>query len=475
MDEDRSPLFRVLPSVEKLLADPEVGRALEGVPRAVAVEAVRLAVERMRERIRGGEAPAGAELAAAGTYAARAREEARRLLRPSLGRVINATGIVIHTNLGRAPVAPEAFERAREVATRYSNLEYDLERGARGSRMVHAEALLRRLTGAEAALVTNNNAAAVLVSLNALAFGRKVVVSRGELIEIGGSFRLPEIMQASGAILCEVGTTNRTHPEDYRRALDDKTALLMKVHLSNFRVEGFTAAVAADELVRIGAERGIPLLYDLGSGAFARTGPGGEPTAPEELGSGAALITMSGDKLLGAVQAGIILGKREVVDRVRKAPMMRAVRVDKITLALLEATLTAYLDPDRVVENVPVLRLISRPLRDIQKDVETLRGSILRRAGDAVHTEIVEGESEAGGGAIGQPPIPTVLLAISIDGMRPEAVAAALRGADPPIVARVREDRIRIDPRTLFPEEIAVVADTIVRIAAGGGRRGEVV
>ncbi|MFH1680215.1 MAG: L-seryl-tRNA(Sec) selenium transferase, partial [Candidatus Eisenbacteria bacterium] len=317
MSKDRSALFRNLPSVERLLSDPMIGEAIRSFPRPIQVEAIRDALEEVREEMRRGGGPAESALPDPATYRDRIVAAAERRLRPSLRRVINATGIVIHTNLGRAPLAEDIFDRARSVATRYSNLEFDLDAGTRGSRYVHAERLLRELTGAEAALVTNNNAAAVLVSLHALASGREVIVSRGELIEIGGSFRLPEIMEAGGARLVEVGTTNRTRPDDYRRAITSETALLMKVHLSNFRLEGFTSEVSASELAELGEERGVPVLYDLGSGAFVRVGPGGEPTAREELARGPAVLTMSGDKLLGSVQAGIILGRKGELERIR--------------------------------------------------------------------------------------------------------------------------------------------------------------
>lgn len=473
MSSDYSMLFRIIPSVERILSDPDVDRVLAGYPRPVVVEGVRLALDRVRERIRLGNAPDEEKLAASAFYIPMIEKEVRLLLSPSLRRVINATGIVIHTNLGRSPLPAWAFDRARDTALGYSNLEFDLESGTRGSRYVHAESLLCRLTGAEAALVVNNNAAAVLVALHALAFDREVIVSRGELIEIGGSFRLPDIMKAGGAKLVEVGTTNRTHEDDYRRAIGDRTALLMKVHLSNFRVEGYTATVSPREIARIGEEKGIPLLYDLGSGAFADLGKGAEPTVFEELRGGADVLTLSGDKLLGSVQAGILVGGCEILERIRRTPMMRAVRVDKVTLALLEATLTAYLDPETVGERVPVLRLISRPLRDIRKDVEELRGSILAAAGDGtVEADIVEGESEAGGGAIGHPPIATWLLSLSFANLRPEAAATLLRAHDPPIIVRIRQERVLVDPRTLFPEEIPIVA-TAIAGAASTPRDGE--
>ncbi|RPJ44410.1 MAG: L-seryl-tRNA(Sec) selenium transferase [Candidatus Latescibacterota bacterium] len=474
MGSDRSGLYRMLPSVEKILSDPEVEGAVRSFPRPVATEAVRTVLDEVREEMRSGAGPAESDLSSPVVYRDRIVLKLRELLRPSLRPVVNATGVVIHTNLGRAPLSEDAFDRARPIATRYSNLEFDLEAGARGSRYAHAERLLRRLTGAEAALVANNNAAAVLVALHALAAGREVIVSRGELIEIGGSFRLPEIMQASGARLVEVGTTNRTRPDDYRKAIGPETALLMKVHLSNFRLEGFTADVPSAELARIGAEHRIPVLYDLGSGAFVRTDPRGEPTAREELESGPSVLTMSGDKLLGSVQAGILLGRKAEIERIKNSPMMRAVRVDKLTLALLEATLLAYLDPEKVLADVPVLRLISRPAHAIRQDADRLREAVLARLGERADAEIVEGESEAGGGAIGQPPIPTRLVAVRVERIAPDRLAARLRAFDPPVIVRVRNDRVVLDPRTLFPEEFEIVADALAAAASGARAAGGV-
>ena len=271
-------------------------------------------------------------------------------------------------------------------------------------------------------------------------------------------------MEAGGAKLVEVGTTNRTGPDDYRKAITEETALLMKIHLSNFRIEGFTADVSAGEVAAIGAESGIPVLYDLGSGAFLRTDPKGEPTVIEELRRGPTVLTMSGDKLLGSVQAGIILGRKEEIDRIRKAPIMRAARVDKITLALLEATLIAYLEPAVAKTRVPVLRLILRPLSDIRKDADQLREAILSLCGGSVEAEVVEGESEAGGGAIGQPSMPTWLLRLAFAVDRPEEIASRLRELDPPVIVRVKRDRVFIDPRTLFPEEIAAVSEAIALV-----------
>ncbi|NNE08265.1 MAG: L-seryl-tRNA(Sec) selenium transferase, partial [Gemmatimonadetes bacterium] len=393
-----------------------------------------------------------------------------RLMSPSLKRVINATGIVIHTNLGRAPIAPDVFERARDVAARYTNLEYDLASGKRGSRHTHAESLLTRLTGAESAVVVNNCAAALLTSLHAHAHGREVIVSRGELVEIGGSFRLPDIMKASGAKLVEVGTTNRTRARDYREAITDRTAAILKVHQSNFRMEGFTEEVAIDELSAITREACLALLYDLGSGSFLRAGKGAEPTVAAEMKRGADVVMMSGDKLLGSVQAGIMLGTKPAIDTIKKSALMRAVRPDKVTLSLLESTLLYYLEPARALAEIPVLGLIERPLRAIKEDAEAIRDALRERLPEnAVAMEIVEGKSEAGGGAIGQPAMDTALLALAFPDRSPDEIAAALRSRPVPVVARIYRDRLWIDPRTLFADDHDPLVTALAEVIEGQG------
>ncbi len=466
---DGSSLLRHLPSVDRFLEDPALLELMESYPREIVVEGIRHALESVRSRVIDdkGTAPDVEEIGSIGYYIGMVREKAESIMRPSLRRVINATGIVIHTNLGRSPIAPEMFDRARDIATRYSNLEYDLDAGKRGSRHDHIESLLTRLTGAEAAVVTNNCAAALLTSLQACARGREVIVSRGELIEIGGSFRLPELMEASGARLVEVGTTNRTHPKDYEKAITPQTAAILKVHLSNFRQEGFTTDVPAADLAGIASEAGIPLLHDVGSGALVQIDEGGDPTVPEEVASGADLVMMSGDKLLGSVQAGIVVGRREMVEKVRSCPVMRAVRPDKVTLALLEATLLSYLDEPNRLAQIPVLRLILRPLRDIKEDAEKLRQAFLEQADPQPESKFLEGRSEAGGGAIGQRAVETVLFSISPGNVSADQIARKLRANDPPVVVRVQQDNVVIDPRTLFPEEIPLVAKALALAMKG--------
>jgi L-seryl-tRNA(Ser) seleniumtransferase len=369
---------------------------------------------------------------------------------PRLRRVLNATGVIVHTNLGRAPLADTALERVAAVARGYSNLEYDLSTGARGSRQDHCVDILRRLTGAEAALVVNNNAGAVLLALAALAEGREVVVSRGELIEIGDGFRIPEVLARSGARLVEIGTTNRTRVSDYERAIGADTALLLRVHQSNFRVVGFAEQPQTRELARVAREHGLPLVDDLGSGSLLDLP--GEPTAREALAAGADLVCFSGDKLLGGPQAGIVVGRAELVERLRRHPLQRALRVDKLTLAALEGTLALYLDPQRALVDVPVLRALHEP-------VESVRARATRLAG-LVGGTVEETVARVGGGALPLAELPSLACAVE------EELAEPLRRGDPPVVGIVRDGRCLLDCRTLTDGEADEVADAVARARA---------
>ncbi|MBU0514779.1 MAG: L-seryl-tRNA(Sec) selenium transferase, partial [Proteobacteria bacterium] len=358
---DRSEELRRIPAVDDLLRDPVVARLVEEYTRPVVVEAVRRVLDHVRQQIIEHEQGAPDPAAIVDLVQA----ETSRAVRPRLRRLVNATGVVVHTNLGRSVLAETAIEAVVRAARHYSNLEFDLALGKRGSRYALVEDLLTGLTGAESALVVNNNAAAVFLSLQTLAAGREVIVSRGQLVEIGGSFRIPDVMARSGATLVEVGATNKTHPYDYERAITENTALLLKVHTSNFAVIGFTAEVDLPTLVEIGGRHGLPVMEDLGSGTLVDFGPfgvGREPTVTSCLEAGVDLVTFSGDKLLGGPQAGIILGRREYLDQIKKNPLHRAVRVDKMTLAGLEATLNLYRDPRRARELVPTVRMLTRPL-----------------------------------------------------------------------------------------------------------------
>jgi L-seryl-tRNA(Ser) seleniumtransferase len=428
--------LRDLPSVD------ELARAA-GDP--LAVEAARVVIDRAREEIRAGTDP--------GDLAARLREELASARRPRLRRVLNATGIVVHTNLGRAPLAEEAVARVAEVACGYSNLEYDLAEGSRGSRQDHVAAILRRLTGAEAALVVNNNAAAVLLALAALAEGREVVVSRGELIEIGDGFRIPDVLARSGARLIEIGTTNRTRAADYERAIGPETAVILRVHQSNFRVVGFEERPRLEEVAAVAGRHGLPLVDDLGSGhvsASNRLSLGQEePTARESLAAGADLVCFSGDKLLGGPQAGIVLGSLELVDRLRRHPLQRALRIDKLSLAALEGTLLLHLEAP---ERIPVLRTLGQETHLVRARAERLAA--------ATGGEVEETVGRVGGGALPLAELPSFACALE------ESLAGSLRAGEPPVVGVVRDGRLLLDCLTLTDEE-ADEAGSLVAAARG--------
>jgi L-seryl-tRNA(Ser) seleniumtransferase len=420
--------LRDLPSVDELARSSDD---------PLAVEAARRVIDRAREEIRAGNDP--------GDLGARLEVELVGARRPHLRRVLNATGVIVHTNLGRAPLPAAALERVHEVARGYSNLEFDLDRGARGSRQDHAVDILRRLTGAESALVVNNNAGAVLLALAALAEGREVVVSRGELIEIGDGFRIPDVLARSGARLIEVGTTNRTRADDYERAIGPDTAVLLRVHQSNFRVVGFSEQPRLSELAAVARQHEIPLVDDLGSGALAPIAD--EPTPAESLRAGADLVCFSGDKLLGGPQAGVVVGRADLVERLRRHPLQRALRADKLTLAALEGTLSLALDPS-TREEVPILRMLHEPIERVRERAERLAGF--------VGGEVEETVSRVGGGALPLAEIPSAACAVE------EGLAEALRLGEPSVVAVVRDGRTLLDCRTLTDAEVDEVAAAVL-------------
>ena len=418
---------------------PSVDELARGVDDPLAVDAARRVIERAREEIRTGSDP--------GDLGERLRAELEGARRPRLRRVLNATGVIVHTNLGRAPLPEAAVERVRATASGYSNLEYDLDAGARGSRQDHVVSVLRRLTGAEGALVVNNNAAAVLLALAALAEGREVVVSRGELLEIGDGFRIPDVLTRSGARLVEVGTTNRTRAADYERAIGPETALLLRVHQSNFRVVGFTELPSTEELAAVAGRHALPLVEDLGSGALLPLHD--EPQVRDALVAGADLVCFSGDKLLGGPQGGIVVGRAELVERLRRHPLQRALRADKLTLAALEGTLALYLDPERALREVPVLRMLAEPAEAIR----TRAGRLAELTGGAVEETV----ARVGGGALPLAELPS--FACSVE----EALAAPLRQGEPPVVGVVRDGRLLLDCRTLADAELGEVAAVVAR------------
>ena len=421
--------LRDLPSVD------ELARAVDD---PLAVDAARTVLERAREEIRAGFDP--------GDLTARVRSEAAGARSARLRRTLNATGVVIHTNLGRAPLAEAALERVREVGRGYSNLEYDLTAGGRGSRQDHVAGLLRRLTGAEAALLVNNNAAAVLLALAALAEGRSVLVSRGELIEIGDGFRIPDVLERSGARLVEVGTTNRTRVADYERAAGPETAALLRVHQSNFRVIGFTERPRLEELVALGKRLGVPVVEDAGSGVLA--GLGDEPPVRDSIRAGVDLVCFSGDKLLGGPQAGIVVGRADLVERLRRHPLQRALRADKLTLAALEGTLGLYLDPPRAMREIPVLRMLAEPEDRARERAERLAGLVGGRVEPTV--------GRVGGGAMPLAELPSFACAVE------EELGPGLRAGDPPVVGVVREGSLLLDCRTLSDDDVDEVAAAVL-------------
>src|SRR5262245_44436250 len=395
--------LRALPSVDALVSGLVGHAALAGIPRRRVAETVREVLAEERQRVLAGETAAGPNVLGERVAAALARGAF------SLGRVINATGVVLHTNLGRALLSPLARERVLEAASGYTNLEMDIARKERGSRYVHVSGLLQRLTGAPASLVVNNNASAVLLALETLARGKEVIVSRGELIEIGGEFRIPDIMRRSGAVLREVGTTNRTHLKDYAGAIGPETALILKVHTSNYRVVGFTADVSSRELAELGRQRGVPVMEDLGSGCFvdlSRHGFPHEPTVPDVVASGVDLVTFSGDKLLGGPQAGIVVGRADLVDRLAKNPLNRALRIDKFTIAALEGTLYAY-EAGNALETVPALRMLTEPLPFIRRRAQRLLRQLTAETRKALGASVEKTRSQVGGGALPTVELPT--------------------------------------------------------------------
>jgi L-seryl-tRNA(Ser) seleniumtransferase len=456
-------LLRGLPSVDAVLTALEAEPALAALPHARRAEAVRAALARERQRLLAAAGGPGAPALVAGDAAGIAREVVAGLGRAgafSLTRVINATGVVLHTNLGRALLSPLAQERLQAVAAGYSNLEMDVARKERGSRYSHVDGLLRRLTGAEASLVVNNCASAVLLALESLARGKEVIVSRGELIEIGGEFRIPDIMRRSGAVLREVGATNRTHLKDYAAAIGPETGLLLKVHTSNYRVVGFTAAVSSRELVELGRQRGIPVMEDLGSGSLLDLRPFGfpyEPTVPEVVASGVDLVSFSGDKLLGGPQAGIVVGRAAAIGLLAKNPLNRALRIDKFTIAALEATLYAYEVGD-ARETIPTLRLLTEPLAAVRRRARALLRRLPADAQRRLGAALVETTSQVGGGALPTVELPTTALALGTAERAPQALDEALRAGQPPVLGRVADDRLLLDLRTVLAADLPDLA-----------------
>lgn len=459
-----SALFQRLPSIDDLLRQPEVNELIEREGHAVVTESARVVLARLRQQIAVGCLDETALNLQLSGLSAAIEGELRQSVAYSLRPLINATGVILHTNLGRAPLACSALDHIRETGAAYSNLEFDLDSGARGKRDVHVERLLRQVLnlGVSAqisTIVVNNNAAAVLLALNSLAEGGEVIVSRGELVEIGGSFRIPDVMSKSQATLCEVGTTNRTRIADYERAITEHTRVLLRVHRSNFEITGFTEQPSLEELVALARRKNIPLMEDLGSGALwdlRQADITGEPGVLESLRVGVDVITYSGDKLLGGPQAGMISGRADLVARMRSNSLFRALRVDKLTYAALEATLLAYIRQD--YDSVPVLRMMRSSKDDIARRAEALAARIKTTK---LSLGLIDGNSVIGGGAAPSAVLPTRLIALTHADLSADTISARLREADPPIIARVEEGRVLLDLRTVFPEQDEVLARAV--------------
>jgi len=459
----RQQVLRKIPSVDEILSRPEIIDLLEIHPRNIVVEAIRKGLGRLREEILHREdlSQLGDSLFSFERLYPFFQEEIHLQTRSRFRRVINATGVVIHTNLGRAPLHASAIQHLIEVSKSYSNLEYDLVRGERGSRYVHVEEVLCRLSGAESALVVNNNAGAVLLVLNALAEGKEVIVSRGELVEIGGAFRIPDVMKRSGAILTEVGTTNRTHFDDYQKAIGPDTALLLKVHTSNFRVMGFASEVSLQELVQLGKQHQLPVVDDLGSGCLidlTRYGLEKEPTVQETIKTGVDAVTFSGDKLLGGPQAGIILGKKKFLDLFKANPLTRALRIDKLTLAALESTLLLYFDEKMAMEEVPTLRMLSLDMGKLKRRGKRLLKRLAGIENKRMTLALKEDVSQVGGGALPLQQLPTAVVAIKPLDLSVNSLEENLRKGDLPIISRISKEELLLDMRTIFDEEIPLLA-----------------
>lgn len=457
-------LFTLIPKVDEILDRDKIRELLVTIPRQTVLKVIREEIDRIRDRIKNG----ASELEVIslinkleGSILAEAQKENAYKLR----RVINATGVVIHTNLGRSIINGKIMENLVDIATHYSNLEYDLENGQRGSRYSHLEDIIANVAGGEAAMVVNNNAAAVMLVLSTMAKNKEVIISRGELIEIGGSFRIPDVMEQSGAKLVEVGTTNKTHLNDYEGAITEETAAFLKVHTSNYRILGFTSSVDSKDLLTLKKKYNIPIIEDLGSGVLidlSKYGLEYEPTVQNSLTNGVDIVTFSGDKLLGGPQAGIIVGKKIYIDMMKKNPLTRAFRVDKFTLAALEGTLRYYLEEATAVGEIPTLSMLTMPISKITYKAEKLKAEIEHRAPVSKLTvEIKDDYSEVGGGSLPLEKIETKCVVLSLDGQSTQEFENRLRGFCIPIVSRLYKDKVYIDLRTISDEEISIVADGI--------------
>ena len=456
---EQGEALRRIPAIEQLLSREPFLAMQEEYSRDLITEALRTITAEIRGQILNAEI---VEPPDESVYAALVHVEIESLTAPALRPIVNATGTITHTNLGRSLLSASASESLAQAAANYVNLEYDLDTGARGHRDQLTEPLLQRLTGGEASTIVNNNAAAVLLALNTLARGKEVIVSRGELIEIGGAFRIPDVMEASGAILREVGTTNRTHLRDYENAINENTALMLKVHPSNYKVVGFASTPTMDELTELGRQHDIPTMEDLGSGSLidlTRYGLPHEPVVRERINAGVDVVTFSGDKLLGGSQAGIIVGRLDAIEKIRKNPLMRALRVGKLTIAALETTLRLYLNEKDLTEKLPMLQRYTRPTDELRETAETLANHLRRIFGDTIQVTAEESTAQIGSGSLPVDTLPSLAICLHSPLISPETLAAHFRAQPIPVIGRVQDERLRLDVRTIVGKELVWIAD----------------
>jgi L-seryl-tRNA(Ser) seleniumtransferase len=469
MDKDKQAQLKQLPGVDRILACGSDGQHFEDIPKSVLIPTIRATIDALRKEILESKTPLESGRFSPEELTEAVKRQAARAMAPRLKRTVNATGIVVHTNLGRSLLAPRVLEHLKTISSRYSNLEFDLQKGRRGSRYSAVEDILCELSGAPSAMVVNNNAAAVLLCLDTLASGREVIVSRGELVEIGGSFRIPDVMAKSGAILKEVGATNRTHPRDYEHAIGEQTGLLLKAHTSNFSIVGFTAAVSLADLVAIGRKHHLPVMEDLGSGTlvdFSRYGMVKEPTVQESLAAGVDVVTFSGDKLLGGPQAGIIMGAKPHIDRIKANPLTRALRIDKMTLAALEGTLQLYRDERRAMREIPTLAMLNMPLAAIEGRAADLKSRLERIPGEGLSATLMPCTSRAGGGSLPLLDLPSRCVGVTIKDRSANTIERWLRNHTPPIIGRIENDQFIMDPRTLQEEELDIIETAFTQMLA---------
>jgi L-seryl-tRNA(Ser) seleniumtransferase len=468
LQDEKKELFQKIPAVDRLLNSSLLVKLMARYPRSLVLQAIHQVLEEIRQEIKARDGFQDASKLSVESVSGRIGERLEILDRPSLKPLINATGIVVHTNLGRSLLAEKVLQKFGPVAGGYSNLEFDLDKGERGSRYIHIQEILKEITGSEAAMVVNNNAAAVFLSLDTLAKGREVIVSRGQLVEIGGSFRIPDVMKKSGAKLVEVGTTNKTHLRDYESAIGPDTALLLKVHQSNFQIIGFSEEVDTATLVNLGRKHGLPVMEDLGSGCFidfSKYGLLKEPTVQDVVSQGVDVVTFSGDKMLGGPQSGIILGRKDLIEPIARNQLTRALRIDKLTLLALEETLRLYRDEQTAIREIPTLRMILQTYETLKAKARRLIRMIGEVDRENFSLALSNGDSKVGGGALPLLSLPSSLVALSPGKLSANTMEAWLRAYDPPVIARVEKERVLLDVRTIQDNEMKTVARAIRALA----------